>query len=369
MADEPTSIEPHDFAQSVMDMLSEDVVETDTGLSDTATAPEQSVTAEPALTADEHGNLHGPDGKFVAKGTEEEQVAEEEQTTEEVPVDEADTTPQEWELDIDPEIEGFLAKYDGDLNKALRGALEAQKQIGRQGSELGELRKLESKIDELQQLVNAKASAPAFDHTNYGALIEQDPRKAAMVARDNENWDAMAAAVDAWREEDPFEASVFLTTTVNQVELKSLREEYEKRLTGLAAPTPAASSDEQEVAKVLQAHPDLEKFLPVIGQIAQERPLLSGALQNGSPAEKADALETLYLIARSRSDADTSSDAVKRARVRAATEGQQARADAAVVSASRGSAASAGSPTKVDQFLDAFDTHLRSRGLMASEDA
>lgn len=373
MSDELTSIEPHDFAASVLALIEDGGVE-DAPAEDTATtAPEVAETTEPELKADERGNLHGPDGKFVEKGTEEgEQEQEtEEETDEETPEGEqSEDTVDEWELDVDdPDIAALLSKYDNDLGKALKGAAEAQKMVGRQGSELGELRQLQGKVETLEQMLAAQAARPATPAVDYTSLIEDDPKRAAHVAMQNGDVDAMVAAVSEWADSgeprDAFEAATFLNGVLRGYEMDQLRAEMKENQT----PAPAvATSDAQEAAKVLQKHPDLEKFLPEIGQVAQERPLLKQALESGSPQEKAIALEDAYLIARSRSDADTSADAVKRVRVRAAEEGQKARADAAVVSASRGSAASADQPTKADQFLDAFDQHLRAKGLMGSDE-
>lgn len=372
MTDEQTSIEPLDFAQSVMDIINADGGIDDTDVTDTADAPVAADSTEPELVADEQGNLHGPDGKFVEKG---EQAAADDVEEEEEEDDETDdtdpataVTPEEWELNLDdPDIESFLAKYDGDLNKALRGAVEASKMVGRQGGELGELRLLEGKVQALQDMVAAKAEpAPAAQpYVNWNELIDDDPKQAAQVAMQHGNVDAMIAAVNAWADlgepRDAFEAATFLNNVQRGYEMANLRHEFASKE---SAPTPGATADE-EVAKVLTKHPDLEKFLPAIGEIAKERPLLKQAIESGSPHEAAMALEDLYLIVRSR-DTDTS-DAVKKVRVRASEESKKARADAAVVSASRGSAASGDQPTKVDSFLDAFDANLRSKGLMSDD--
>lgn len=378
---EPESISPHEFAEHVASFLTDAEVdqpdqETDTATTAPAELEGDTTDTEPELVLDAQGNLHDPEtGKFVRKATDEEIASVEEGEEEEEVEEERDDEPLadgEFELVIDdPDVEAFLAKYDGDLNKALKGAVEASRTLGRQGSELGELRKLQGTVEELRGLVEQSANRPAPQpYVDYASLIENDPKQAAQVAMKHGNVDAMMAAVSAWADSDEprdaFEAATFLNNVMRGYEMDQLREEFKAN----AAPAvqAASSNEEQEIAKVLTKHPDLEKFLPAIGQIAQERPFLKQALEAGTPEQKATALEDLYLLARSRQDPADTSEAIRKIRVRTAEESKKAKADAAVVSASRGSAASGDQPTRVDSFLDAFDSTLRSRGLMADDE-
>lgn len=365
-------ITEHEFAQSVMSKIQAQdagTSEAETPAADTSEEPAaettevatEETTEEPVYTEDANGNLHGPDGKFVEKSqrTGDENVAgttEEEETTEEEPAAESDDDVITLEID-DPEVAAFLQKYDGDLDKALRGAAELQKMSGRQGGELGELR------NELQQMKQAieRGMQPQVDYTSRldrVAEIEDDAQRSeayqglAEHAANAGDFESMAEVVREWKEEDPFAASMFSSTLIAQFERDAMLEQLQAQ-----APAPAAADDQAavnvEVSKVVERHPDIEKFLPQIGEIAKERPYLEAALQKGSPQERASALEDLYLLARSR-ETDTSSAAIQRIQVKTRQDNERAKADAAVVSGSRSSNASADQPTKADEFKAKF---------------
>ena len=242
-------------------------------------------------------------------------------------------------LEVDSDVESFLAKYDGDINKALRGAIEAQKTVGRQGSELGELRRMQGELESLREEIRTRpAQQPQQPQVmpNYSEMIQDDPRAAAVMAYENEHFDAMGKALRAWMQEDPVEARLFAMNVKHEADMLELRAQQEQREQA-SRPDPEQELG-REMAKVIQRHPDIEQFLPAIGEVAKERSLLGNALEHGTPAERAEAFETLYLIARGRQGADTS-EAVRRVQVRVSDEAREARAQAAVVSASGASAA------------------------------
>ena len=321
---------------------------------------------EPELVEDEHGNLRGPDGRFVAKEDRDDQTPEEEGTDEpEEPAAEEETGGDEvLEVDLSDEgVQAFLEKYDGDIGKALRGAAELQKMSGNQGNELGELR---ARFEQMEKMLPtlAQQATPAVD---YGAAIDrvseheyadESQRSSAfsqladhaIQARD---YDSMAAVIAEWKDHDPFGASTFYNNVVNSFERAALVEQFEQQNATAQTATDNSEAVGQEVAKVVARHPDLEQHLEAIGKIAQERPYLGAALQEGSAQQRASALEDLYLLARSR-DTDTSREALTKVQLKAQEESERARADAAVVSASRGTAASADQPTGVDAFKQAF---------------
>lgn len=311
---------------------------------------------------DENGRLRGPDGKFVAKGTE-----EHEHDPDATP--EPEPQPEEWVLDVDPDVQSFLEKYDGDLNKALRGAIEAQKVVGRQGSELGELRKVQQDLEALKTTLLTRQAEPQPQVLpDYRGMIDEDPRTAAVTAYENQHWDAMGAALAAWKEEDPVEARLFAMQVKSEADLAQQRHDFEQRL---AAAQPPQGDPQQEFVQAMtglvQRYPDLEATLPAIDEVSRERPLLRSVLESGSPADRAAALEDLYLIAKSRTVASDTSEAVRQVQVRVSDEARQARAAAAVVSSSGASAATGDQPTKADEFRSAFADKLREQGLWAGD--
>jgi len=331
--------------------------------------PAEDPAAEPEAVPDgtyedENGRLRGPDGKFVAKGTEEHEH-DPDATPDPEPV------PEEWVLDVDPDVQSFLEKYDGDLNKALRGAIEAQKMVGRQGSELGELRKVQQDLEALKTTLLQRQNEPAPQPQilpNYRELIDEDPRTAAVTAYENQHWDAMGAALAAWKEEDPVEARLFAMQVKNEAEMAQQRYEFEERL---AQAQPQVNTEQefvQAMSGLVARYPDLEATLPAIDAVSKERPLLRQVLESGSPSDRVAALEDLYLIAKSRTVASDTSAAVRQVAVRVSDEARQARAAAAVVSTSGATAATGDHPTKDDEFRGAFADKLREQGLWGGDE-
>ncbi len=344
---EPERLEPFDFAKIVAGHLGEfdpeETAETSGETEDTPEGPavstEENATeeTEETVVVDARGRKHGVDGKFVGAESEEAPELEEAVESEEV---------EEIILNIeDPALQAYLEKYDGDVIEALKAANSAQGVIGRQGLELGSVK---SELAEIKQILQHRAE-PMIPITRE--LIENEPAQAAALAVKQANVEALTAAIDVWKEYEPFEAGLFVSNLQFDLRLDDLRQEYEGRTAAPAAPS--QSEVDAEVAKVITAHPDIEKFLPAIGKIARERPYLQAALESGSPKEKAAALEDAYALARSQ-DTDTSREAIKRVVLKTQDETRKARADAAVVTAGRRSAATSDQPTGADLFRQAF---------------
>jgi hypothetical protein len=159
------------------------------------------------------------------------------------PAVEEGTTPDEGgaePLHEDPDIAAYLERFGGDPDKALRAAVEAQKQIGKQGNELGELRqavaKLEGRID--QAAVQPQVAPPQIQMSSEeieNMVVEHGGLQAATWAANNapnlldgilRTWgadEAYDAAVFrqeylAWKTEQDAAAAAPLTPTVSQTE-------------------------------------------------------------------------------------------------------------------------------------------------------
>lgn len=335
---------------------------------DTSVVDDAADTGDAAREAvvDETGRHHDPEtGKFVDKPKDGDDDGDEE-TTEEGEDEAEDAEGLVIEVDDEETAERvseLLEKYDGDVAKALAAAVEAQKLIGRKESErsqataeAAELRARLEAIEAGQQAVLTRLNNPTVPIT--ADLIQTDPALAAEQAALQGNMQALEAAITVWRngseyvDANPHAANLFLQNLLLQEQLK------EASTTTPAAQVVGTPEEDREVAKVLEKHPDLEQYLPAIAAAADENPLLKRAMETGSATEKAQALEALTVIAKSRQGADTSRDAIRRVQVVVKKEADDARRAATVVSASRGSAAAASQPTKVDQFLEAFDARL-----------
>ena len=278
------------------------------------------------------------------------EVAEYEQqaeTTEEQPEETADEDG-DIVLEIDDDLQAVLDKYDGDVTKALRALNDSQSMIGRQGNELGQLR---SELAEMRQALEQRLQQPAQPQYigPYVNDIEENPQGLVMEALERGDVPTMERALRAWGEYEPFQAATFLMT---------LQQQAAEQSPAAMAPAPTAPTTpqgptlEDAMSEVVARHPDVEKYLPQVEQVAQEFPTLRDSMRAGSPAAQAQAFEELLKIAKARSQGSDTQAAMKRIVLRTQEEVRKEKSDAAVVSAKNRSAATPKSRT--DAFLEAF---------------
>lgn len=324
-------------------------------------------------------------GKFLPKGAEEdstepEEVAVEESSDddEEPSRDQEDTSEADEPddgtivLDLDEDLEAVLAKYDNDIGKALRSLAEGQSFIGRQGNEIGELKAQIQEMRDLlaqnQQQVQQPQPPPQF-YRPYAHDIDENPQGLVFEAMERGDGQTLHQALKAWGEIEPFEAAMFAVNLERQLaeaEAQTYRESE-------SPAQPGPNDLEAAMADVVSRHPDVEKYLPGLGEVAKEFPTLRGLMEHGNPSEKAGAFEDLLKIAKSREYAGNSRESAKRVILRAKEEVDAEKAQAQVVSAQRQSASKADSREgRIQTFYDAFDDaagrYLQSDWLDNKED-
>jgi hypothetical protein len=317
--------------------------------------PGEEVEETPADTEAAVERPRDEQGRFTKAEQEEtpdEEVAAEEEsapeTTEEQPEETADED-EDIVLEIDEDLQAVLDKYDGDVTKALRALGESQSMIGRQGNELGELR---AQLNEMKQLMEQgftqRPQQPQFI-SPYVNDIDDNPQGLVMEALERGDVPTVERALRAWGEFEPFEAATFLMTLQQQAAAQS----------AAVAPAPTESTTPQgptieaAMSEVVSRHPDVEKYLPQVEQVAQEFPTLRDSMRSGNPAAQAQAFEELLKIAKARSQGSDTQAAMKRIVLKTQEEVRKEKADAAVVSAKHQSAAT--SKSNVDAFLEAFE--------------
>jgi len=214
-----------------------------------------------------------------------EQVAEDtsEQTQQEAPV-------------VEPSIE--------DLRQQLAAAQarleEKDSFIGRQSSEVGELRQA---ITEMQQNLAAKETATAPTVAITQELIDTNPALATQTALAQKNQAALEIAFEAWKDEDPFAAATWL----NDQKLAAKEAEFNARLAEVkteveTAKAPLAETKAQqqwaEAFNIAKAgRPDfIENAERLLTEVAPQFPDLAELLQNGDAKAKATALTSLYAL-------------------------------------------------------------------------
>ncbi|MDH4104167.1 MAG: hypothetical protein OEV29_12410 [Thermoleophilia bacterium] len=283
----------------------------------------------------------GEDTPATADAPEEDTVEADEEVEgseeEEVPADaeiaaeaESDTTEADEEddtlyLDLDPETEALLnEKYGGDLGKALSALRESQSLIGRQGNELGDVRK------ELQQL-RAEFAAGMTRSQLVWPDEDAEPEEAvgqyrqiADAAFESQDAETFGQAMTAWQEIDPLGSEAWATMKATQVMISQARE----------GGTPEPESLEKGVEALKVTYPQLSNadFQMEVNKELERFPTLQRTFQDttASPSERIAALEeAARLVASRQADGDVR-QAVRRVAVKQSEEARKSRAEARV---------------------------------------
>jgi hypothetical protein len=255
-------------------------------------------------------------------------------TTEEA----AELTAEEEEvlyLELDDETQNLIdTKYGGDLNKALGALRESQSLIGRQGSELGDLRK---QLEDLATLVQRgqTMSQPypewpdEFAETHEAAAAY---RAIAEQAFDREDVDTFSQAVDAWIAQDPAGGATYRDLKILQLQQASASQapsvpDAEATLRAgveaVKAQFPKFGERDPQFMEAFDA--ELQKF-PTL------KALLWGEIPGTTPDQRVSALQETVGRVASQFTAETERAARRRVAIRTNEEARQARREAKVTS-------------------------------------
>jgi hypothetical protein len=262
-------------------------------------------------------------------------VEEEPESSEDEPVqqdaeqvDDAELTPEEEEtlyLELDEDTQALIDnKYGGDINKALVALREGQSVIGRQGSELGELRK---ELQEFREQVSLGLQQ-AQPYPEWPDEYEEGPdaalklRQIAEEAFQRQDVRTFQNALIAWEDADPVSAGLY----------RDLKEMQIVQAQALQAPVrdDVATLD----AGVAQIRTDFPQFSdPAFQQAVAEEldktPSLKAVLWEGVPGvsveERLTVLREAAQRVASRTTSETAQQARKRVAIRASEEARAAR--------------------------------------------
>ncbi len=230
----------------------------------------------------------------------------------------------------DPDVNGFLEKYNGNVEEALKAAVNSQSLIGSQGGELGQLRQ---QLEALQSQVQRNAE-PAID---YDTLLEENPARATMLAWERGDNYAYQQAVQQWEAVSPGSPAIWAQNLQLQQQLGELSTRLEATTTPLKqqAATQGFANAYSELAAEL---PDMEQLGPEMGKAlgslgpATQKAILS-TLEEGTPDSQKEVLTTLYHIARGRTSDTLMAQGQQAARAHV-EETQRAKDEAILASAS-----------------------------------
>lgn len=295
---------------------------------------------------------------------EEEPVAEAEPAAEaeEPAVEDRPRNPDGTFAAKNPEPAPLLGKFKSAEELAV-AYTELERHLGDQRRELGQRRQSEEELAARLAAIEGHIATPRQQIT--GDMIDRDPAAATQLAYEQGDQAALATAFAAWKDEDPAGAAVWAATETAAQREQALRAEYEARLAQVEqriAPAEQADLDRQyqgAFAQFARQHPDVEKFIPAMAQIAEANPTMQALIESGSPAQAADTFATLYKLAKYE-QGDLAAAAVQDTARAVAEESQRAREEAFVASASTNTAGKAPSVAeRIAAEWDKLDAPMR----------
>ena len=224
---------------------------------------------------------------------------------EEIPADEQ-VTEEVAPTGQDPAVAALLAKYGGNVEKALEAAVHAQRKLGQQSSEVGDLRARTAEQDAIiaelqglrQDFAQSRSNMPLdqgtidwFDQQAY-----ENPYAAAEMARQQNNNVLFQRALGIMKETAPGDYAVY----VNNLENQRFRAEIEQKIQQ-AQNLPVDATVNLALQNVRNRNPQFANYDDAIEQTLQRHPFAARALeqatQSGEAAQIEGAIETLYSLA------------------------------------------------------------------------
>lgn len=330
-----------DVTRAILDAWDEDEEQSmpEPTMVETPEPDEAEAEPEPETEEEEVGEDGGEEEDLVGEQADEEGA----DTGEEEGGDEADATEisAAYEGD-DPEIRAFLSKYQGDIEKALRGAAELSRAFGRQGSEQAELR---ARVAELEQMMLEAQSLQGFEtpmteeQRNWveEAASSASPGAFVRQAIVEGQYEMARSVCREWAKENPFEANragQYVDMAEQQVYAS-----YQQ---------PTEASTDQVLHALGEAMPELQSWWPqmahVVSNLGQGHPLVQEA-RSGDADTAMRGIIGIYEIARaSTASVQEQKDKIKR-RNREAADGAR---KSAVVSSAANSPKTAETPRPVE---------------------
>lgn len=267
-------------------------------------------------------------------------------------VTDADLEADDDLLHDDPEINALLKRYDGDADKALKAAVEAQKLIGRQGNELGQSRKetqeLAERLARLEGRLEATSSAPApqiLNEEQISTLVEQQGGLAAATWAANNAPDQLFDVLAEWEAQGG-----------SAVQIMRFDRDYQAWVAAEAAknaPAPEPSRAEQRAAReeasealgvvmqqVTTEFSDFEEFKDFVpAALEASGKFVAQGIASGDPEQQTEALRIVYERAQRLYASEQRKQATADAEAAAKARGTASKAAARVIQSSSGTPA------------------------------
>lgn len=255
--------------------------------------PEAATIAPPEAEEPEQPEGEEPEGEEEAEQEEAEQ--EEEEETEESGEEAEEGEAEEEAPEVDVEVQAFLAKYGNDPDKALKGAAELQRLMGRRDQEKIELAR------RVEQLEAAAAQAQAF--SSVGGYLSDEQREWVEAAVESPNpagyaqqaiqageYELARALCREWAQVNPYEATR-VGQFVDAVEYQETQRQAEPE------PVPPATTWKA----LTESYPELRTYegqmVGTLERLGPEHPLVQEA-RSTDPAQAVRGIFGIYEIAK-----------------------------------------------------------------------
>lgn len=224
------------------------------------------------------------------------------------PVVETDT-PTEQEPQVEEPVETLsVEELQAEVTRLQTQLSEKESFIGRQSTDVGELRR---ELEALREQVTAtpqtaQTAQPQVVITQQ--MIDENPGYAAQVAFEQNNGQALAVAYEAWKEEDEVAALQWRTDKLlerQQAAFDARVAELEGRIAQVAAPQAQAAEEAQWSAaftEMVKTHPDFlaadesgkTNAQRLLEEVAPQFPAIAELIANGDVQAKVQGLKLLY---------------------------------------------------------------------------
>jgi len=231
---------------------------------------------------------------------------------------------------------------------------ELESRFGTRGSELHELRQA---VESLQE--SMPAQQPQAASYDWDSLIENSPQYAAQAAYETGDQFQLNRAVSAWEDLSPGTPAIWAEMQAMKALVLEMQEQVPQQLQPLIDQQQDAVT-QQVLGEFYREHPDARDYAEQMADLMQQDPLaprLVQVLEQGTPQEKVGVLSYLYKQARVSGDPQQADNLQKQAQgiaVEQAQLAEQAKLEAAVVSASNSNAGDPTTPDPADQMWEAW---------------
>ena len=221
-----------------------------------------------------------------------------EETESEVVADEIVTADTD---STDPAVQAFLAKYNGNVDAAIKGAAHLTGKVGEQATEIGDMRRMVDELSRLTDTIQADRQ-PQQQYVDqatvdwYDQQVMENPQQALAWAQQQNNPLLVQRGLSVWKDLDPYEAAVYTNRQENQALHAQLQQQVQQQ-----ARLPLDATVNLALQNVRNRNPQFANYDDALEATLANHQFAAKALESaaasGDPQQIEGAIETLYSLA------------------------------------------------------------------------